>query len=85
MGYFSNGSEGDSYHAALCQRCAHGPDNFKDDGCVVWMLHLIHNYDECNNPNSMLHVLIPRSKDGIRNERCAMFLPNGDKDEVEDE
>ena len=79
MGYFSNGSEGDSYHAALCQRCVHWPDDPDDGGCVIWMLHLIHNYDECNNPDSMLHVLIPRSEDNLRNEQCSLFLPRGVK------
>ena len=68
MGYFSNGTEGDIYYAAHCMKCVH-----EADGCHVWLLHLIHNYDECNKPNSFLHKLIPRSKDGLSNERCAMF------------
>lgn len=71
MGYFSNGSEGDSYQSALCQKCVH--DKPEDGGCTVWFLHLMHNYDECNNPDSMLHVLIPRRKDGPGNEKCTMF------------
>lgn len=37
-------------------------------------LHLMHNYQECNKPESFLHVLIPRSKDKLGNEQCAMFL-----------
>ena len=69
MGYFSNGSEGESYESALCSKCAHF------DGCTVWFLHLMHNYDECNNPDSMLHVLIPRTKDNLHNEQCTMFIP----------
>lgn len=78
MGYFSNRSEGDSYHAALCQRCVHWPDDESEGGCVIWMLHLIHNYDECNNPDSMLHVLIPRTEDNLHNKQCELFLPKED-------
>lgn len=75
MGYFSNGSEGCSYEAALCQNCAHY------NGCTVWMLHLEHNYAECNNPDSMLHVLIPRTDDRLHNKQCTMFI---DKSTVTD-
>jgi hypothetical protein len=73
MAYFSNGGEGESYYESYCDKCIHAaPD---DGGCVVWLLHLLHNYDECNKKDSMLHVLIPRSKDGLSNERCKMFVP----------
>lgn len=72
MGYFSNGSEGSSYEEMWCDRCVHqGPDD--GPGCSVWFAHLIHNYDECNNPDSVLHMLIPRGDDG-RNEQCSMFI-----------
>lgn len=66
MGYFSNGTEGEMYESQYCDRCIH-----QDDPCAVWLLHMLHNYDECNNDKSMLHVLIPRK--GIENEQCAMF------------
>lgn len=69
MAYFSNGAEGVGYEEAYCDRCIH-----QGNGCTVWLLHLLHNYDECNNEKSMLHVLIPRSRDGGGNERCTMFL-----------
>ncbi len=69
MGYFSNGSEGHAYAAQWCARCVH------EEGCTVWSLHLLHNYDECNKPESMLHDLIPR--EGIRNGRCVMFHTGG--------
>ena len=65
MGYFSNGSEGLDYEKQYCERCVHY------DGCAVWLLHLIHNYDECNKEDSFLHTLIPR--DGIENKQCKMF------------
>lgn len=71
MGYFSNGTEGEAYEARYCSRCIHqnGPDG--DGGCAVWLLHMLHNYDECNKEDSFLHTLIPRH--GTTNGRCAMF------------
>jgi hypothetical protein len=72
MGYFSNGTEGMDYESAYCARCVHQkPD---DGGCVVWLAHLLHNYDACNNTDSILHLLIPRDDEG-RNLQCAMFVP----------
>lgn len=68
MGYFSNGTEGEMYVDEYCSKCIHA------GACPVWGLHLMHNYDECNKPDSFLHVLIPRSKDDLSNERCAMFV-----------
>jgi len=44
-------------------------------GCTVWLAHELHNYEECNNENSILHLLIPRTKDGLGNEQCTMFRP----------
>lgn len=71
MGYFSNGTEGESYEAQYCSRCVHQkPD---DGGCAVFLAHLLHNYDECNKDDSILHMLIPRKKVGVGNEQCAMF------------
>lgn len=72
MGYFSNGTEGEFYFAEYCSRCIH---NDETKGCPVWMLHMEYNYEECNKPHSFLHVLIPRSKDRLGNERCSMFVP----------
>lgn len=70
MGYFSNGSEGMDYYARYCDRCIH---NVPDQTCAVWMAHLIHDYAECNKADSILHILIPRGKDG-ENEECKMFI-----------
>lgn len=71
MGYFSNGTEGESYYEQHCAKCIHAkPD---DGGCVVWLLHLLYSYRDCNEKDSMLHVLIPRSEDGLSNEQCKMF------------
>lgn len=70
MGYFSNGIEGEMYKAEYCARCQH--QKLDDGGCAVWMAHLIRNYDECNNEDSILHMLIPR--EGVHNGECRMFI-----------
>jgi len=49
-------------------------DSMDAIGCPVWMLHMTHNYDECNKPDSFLHHLIPQDKENCWNERCAMFI-----------
>jgi hypothetical protein len=72
MGYFSNGDEGMSYEEQYCSRCVHR-GNEDDGGCAVFLAHLLHNYDECNKDDSILHLLIPRSKNGVGNEQCALF------------
>ena len=69
MGYFSNGTEGEEYWAAYCARCIH--DEHED--CPVWAAHFLFNYDECNKPESILHILIPEAKNG-GNEQCKMFI-----------
>lgn len=77
MGYFSNGTEGEAYYERFCSRCIHEKEyNEKGTGggCAVWYAHLLANYEECNKPESVLHVLIPRSKDKLDNEQCRMFL-----------
>lgn len=72
MGYFPNGTAGDCYEAKYCNRCIHegGRDG---PGCAVMLAHLLHNYEECNKPESILHLLIPRDKEGW-NQQCAMFV-----------
>ena len=74
MAYFSNGSEGDNYEHNYCSRCIHGSWLREDDGkmCAVMEAHLLKNYEECNNKDSILHILIPR--DGIWNAECRMFV-----------
>lgn len=69
MGYFSNGIEGETYHHMYCTVCEHD----KNEDCPVWGAHYLCNYDECNNPKSILHMLIPRAEDG-GNEKCTMFI-----------
>ena len=71
MGYFPNGISAEMYEEHYCSRCVHQkPD---DGGCAVMLAHLLHNYDECDRPDSILHMLIPR--DGIENKQCTMFCP----------
>jgi hypothetical protein len=77
MAYFANGTESECYYAEYCAKCVHDQDAAKGHGCHVWLLHLLHNYEECNKPDSFLHVLIPRDKDG-GNGPCSMFAPRDD-------
>lgn len=74
MGYFSNGTEGDCYEQRYCQTCIHqnGPDG--RSMCAVWAAHMLKNYDECNNDESILHMLIPRDGKG-HNGICSMHAP----------
>lgn len=71
MGYFPNGTAGDMYEREYCSRCVH-EDN--ENGCAVMLAHLIYSYQQCNDKSSILHMLIPRDKDGW-NEQCKMFIP----------
>ena len=77
MGYFPNGDAGIFYEEEYCSKCIHGPEAVErrgdDNHCVVWLAHLLHNYHECNKPDSILHMLIPRTEP-LGNERCKMFL-----------
>ncbi|MCD1645219.1 hypothetical protein [Aurantimonas coralicida] len=68
MGYFSNGTEGMMYEEDFCSKCLHG------DGCPVWDAHMLKNYEECNKPDSILHMLIPRTEGGLGNGQCLMFI-----------
>ncbi len=72
MGYFPNGCEGLDYEAQYCANCVHGVEG---KACAVWGAHMVHNYDECNKKDSILHELIPVTKDGLSNEQCQMFIP----------
>lgn len=82
MAYFSNGCEGESYYYHYCARCVND-DAENERYCPIWNWHLMDNYQECNKPDSYLHKLIPRSKDGYGNEQCVMFLEKEKVSEVE--
>lgn len=81
MGYFSNGTEGTDYESRYCDRCKH---QNQEVGCAVMLAHMLHNYKECNNEESILHLLIPRKAGGIGNEQCKMFLLSPDASEAKD-
>jgi hypothetical protein len=70
MGYFANGTEGEIYEEEYCLKCRHQKE---DEYCAVMDAHQLYNYAECNNRNSILHILIPRDIQGY-NEKCRMFL-----------
>ena len=73
MGYFSNGSDNEYYEREYCEHCLHYPQGEGERECAIIDLHWLYNYDECNNKDSFLHMLIPRDKKGY-NEQCRMFL-----------
>jgi len=70
MGYFSNGTEGEDYFETYCQNCIHDTQG----DCPVWNAHLMFCYGAKDSTESILNMLIPRSKDGLDNEQCAMFV-----------
>lgn len=69
MGYFPNGMSGAIYQEQYCVRCVHD----KNNDCPIWLAHLLKNYDEHSKKDSLLHLFIPRDKDG-ENEQCKMFI-----------
>ncbi len=71
MGYFSNGTEGEMYVEAYCEKCLNSDENAAP-GCAVWDAHLMFNYHEATNAG-ILDILIPRSEDKLYNEQCLMF------------
>lgn len=72
MAYFANGTEGEMYEAEYCDHCIHQKTD--DGGCAVWLAHMLHNYEECNKKDSILHILIPMRKDGPWADECRMFV-----------
>ena len=81
MGYFSNGTEGMMYEDQWCSNCIHQDGQDGKSGCYVWLAHSLHNYEECNKEDSILHLLIPRTKNGFGNEKCKMFMRGKSKGE----
>jgi hypothetical protein len=79
MGYFSNGSEGDSYEAQYCSRCVHLPQS-RDKGCPVFGAHFFYNYEQSTSAavKDILTMLIPRDERGA-NGQCALFYERGGK------
>jgi hypothetical protein len=78
MGYFANGSEGISYMEQWCSHCSNCGDDKYEFGCSVWDLHTLFQGDRDSSPDGgpvgrTLDALIPRTEDGLGNERCTMF------------
>ena len=76
MGYFPNGTAGMDYEARYCERCEHMD---ADTACPVLVIHFAWNYDAVGkdadvDKREALELFIPRTKDGLGNERCAMFI-----------
>lgn len=65
------------YESRYCDRCQHGPKKGEYNSCPIMRAHDLKNYEDCNDKDSTLHILIPRDADGF-NEQCAMFLPPAD-------
>jgi hypothetical protein len=66
VGYFPNGISAEMFAERHCSKCHHDID----ENCPVFLAHLVYNYEECNKPNSILHVLIPHDC-----SKCNMFIP----------
>jgi len=77
MGYFANATEAEAYFATYCEKCINWTKRNGNDeeSCPIWDMQFMDNYELCNVKDSYLDKLIPRSKDGLSNERCVMFLP----------
>lgn len=71
MAYFANGTEAMMYEDKYCDKCVH---NHPDYGCPCLIAHMLWNYDECNNADSILHKMIPVRKDAFA-DRCTFFVP----------
>ena len=76
MGYFANGTDGQFYWETFCASCVHDQDN----NCTVLLAHLLHNYEECNVSESILHMLIPLNKAG-KNQKCTMWYKQPEETE----
>ena len=76
MGYFSNGTEGDQYEEKYCNNCAREVliINGQEHGCPIWFVHMMYNYEECNNEKSILHKMIPRNDHDTFNGQCNFFI-----------
>lgn len=97
MGYFSNGTEGDSFRARYCDRCVHGAGG---DLCPIWALHLDYNYDQHDQGaviatrdgafteplSALLARFIRREKEtpgGWTGQECTMFRPVSEEARLE--
>ena len=81
--YFSNGSEAMAFEEQFCSHCVHGQSQ---DGCPIFDLHFLWNYDQFPDTKTdpvekaksetiqtALNWFIPRRVDGFPAE-CKMFI-----------
>lgn len=82
MGYFANGTEGEIYQDEYCFNCQNWTirEGEPCEGCPIWDMHMMDNYDLCNVKDSYLNKLIPRQKRGLHNGKCVMFLSKKEVD-----
>jgi hypothetical protein len=73
MAYFPNGSSAEDYQCKYCDRCQHWPENPDHGECAVWLAHILYSYEECNNDQSILNILIPEDENGWP-KQCEMFI-----------
>jgi len=75
MGYFPNMTAFEYWATDNCFKCAHWAKD--GGGCPIDDAHTLYNYEFCNDAahpaKVILDMLIPVSKDGLSNERCALF------------
>lgn len=78
MAYFSNGTSGDAYEHSICRHCIHYARDEIQEPCMVWSMHIVWNYDQCDSEPTaeLLGSLIPRK--GTKNGVCTMWLPAPD-------
>ncbi len=75
MGYFANGTSGEIYEEMYCYHCIHYTD------CPILGMHFLFNYTKDTEKRAILDWLIPRSKDGLHNEKCTMFYKGTPEEE----
>jgi len=86
MGYFPNMTSWEYWARDNCFKCHHWPKDDDAPPCEVEMAHQLYSYELCNRDDDpgkvILDMLIPTSKDGTGNDKCAMFVArNGVTDE----
>lgn len=77
MTYFPNGTSGMIFQEQHCYHCRNWRERegYLDgsEGCPVWDLHLIYNYDREPQAGAILDTLI--TEDDPTPSECRMFLP----------
>jgi len=81
MAYFPNGSAAEYYMAKYCFQCKNWKLRKDDEveGCPVIDVHLIGNYDQCENEEiqGLLERLWPSKENGDP-DICSMYENNGE-------